>query len=204
MTNAIMTLRPPRYASHPAHARLRMCQRIWDDLDDTYLAAVLRAGVLFDWIPGMDPTTPDPLFSGLPTYTSVDLHQHLALCPEIKKVMDIGELKCVQPEDVKCVSGMINVPKKRDTKNPQESWGPCTNLRNVNAFIRTTFFRLPTLLELALLLYFGAWACKVDLKSAYFRCPIYSSDRAWLTLKHQGECNQWQAFPFGRPANGSA
>ena len=67
MTNAISMLRPPRYASYPANERLRLWQRMWDDLEDTYISAVVRDGLLFDWIPGMDPFTPDPLFSPRPT-----------------------------------------------------------------------------------------------------------------------------------------
>ena len=56
------------------------------------------------------------------------------------------------------------------------------NLRKVNAFIRTTYFRLPTLLEFASLLYSGACAFTVDLRSVYFHCPISSRNRAWLTI----------------------
>ena len=52
------------------HVTRAMCERVWHDLDDTYLLAVVHDGLLFDRTAGMDPITPDPLFS----------HIHLRIC----------------------------------------------------------------------------------------------------------------------------
>ena len=90
------------------------------------------------------------------------------------KALKAGALRRAQAEDVKCVSGMFNVPKKPDEAHPEGSWRLFTNLRNVNAFIKTTHFRLPTLLELAPLLYTGAWVCQLDLKKCPFSLPDFS------------------------------
>ena len=92
---------------------------------------------------------------------------------------------------------MFNVPKTPDEANPQGLWRPCTNLKNINAFICTNYFRLRTLMELTPYLRTGLWATKVDLKSAYFYCPISSRDRLWLSVQHQQEFFQWQSLPFG-------
>ena len=67
MTNAMSKPRTPHFATFPTHECLRLCQRMWDDLQDSCVLAVVRDGLLFDWIPGMDSVNPD-LLSWLDVY----------------------------------------------------------------------------------------------------------------------------------------
>ena len=87
-------------AGYRALEWLRMWQRVWHNLDGTYILAVVHDGLLFDRTAGMDPVTPDPSFSPRPRYTCQDLHQNLALCSEKKKAIGLGALKCVKLEKV--------------------------------------------------------------------------------------------------------
>ena len=81
--------------------------------------------------------------------------------------------------------------------NPQGSNRPCTNLKSVNRFVSVTYFTLAGLREISPYLRSDYYACKVYLKSAYFRRPVSTQDAAWLVFRFSGQLYKWTCLSFG-------
>ena len=67
----------------------------------------------------------------------------------------------------------------------------------MNQFVQTTYFRLVTLWGILPFLRPGQYACKIDLKSAYFHMGIHPRDRPYLGVYVDGEFYRWCVLPFG-------
>ena len=185
--------------SVPPHKRVQAAWREWEALGDSYVARIARNGLQFDWIPGFDPLHPDDNYRpfSLSPYARDDLDDDEVLQREIDKLILAGHVSEIEPEDAKCVTSIFLVEKKPDPENPQGSSRPCTNLKLVNRFIHVTYFSLPTLREILPYLKKGYYACKLDLKSAYFHMPIAKRDAPWLAFRHRGRVFKWDCLPFG-------
>ena len=88
-------------------------------------------------------------------------------------------------KDVKCCSSIFAIPKK-----DSPHWRLITNLSNVNAFLQTTYFTLPTWKDIFPFLQKGMWACKVDIKGAYNHWPLHPRDKPYLTFSLDGKVYQ--------------
>ena len=102
-------------------------------------------------------------------------------------------LLTVQPiKNVKCCSSIFAIPKKE----PGE-WRLITNLKNLNEFLNTTYFTLPTLSDVAPMLHKGMWATKVDIKGAYNHLPLAPRDKPYLNFYFEGQYYRHESLPFG-------
>ena len=70
------------------------------------------------------------------------------------------------------------------------------NLKPVNLSINVTYFSLPMLREILPCLKKGYYACKLDLKLAYFHMPIAKRDAPWLAFRQRGRVCRWDCLPF--------
>ena len=108
-----------------------------------------------------------------------------------------GHVSEIEPDDANCVTSLSLVEKKPDPENPQGSSRPCTNLKPVIRLMHVTYFSLPKLREILPYLKKGYYACKLDLKSAYFHMPIAKRDAPRLAFRHRGRVFRWDCLPFG-------
>ena len=185
--------------SIPPYKRLQAAWREWDALGDSYVSRVVQNGLLFDWVPGFDPLHPEDNyrpFSLAPHARDIS-DDDVVLRREVDKLVLAGHVSEIEPEEAKCVTSIFLVDKKPDLENPEGSSRPCTNLKPVNRLIHVTYFTLPTVREILPYLKKGYYACKLDLKSAYFHMPIAEKDASWLCFRHGGRVFRWNCLPFG-------
>ena len=102
----------------------------------------------------------------------------------------------VSSSDVHCCSGMFAADKVTDEAHPEGGCRPITNLKRVNEFIKTNYFRLVTLWGILPFLKRGQFACKIDPKSAYFHMGIRIHDRPYLGVFVNGRFYRWFVLPF--------
>jgi hypothetical protein len=72
-----------------------------------------------------------------------------------------------------------------------------TDCRELNQFMSTQKFALDNIQQIVPGLSKGQWACKVDLKDAYFHLPIHHSLKPFLRLKVGEQVWEFQAGCFG-------
>ena len=139
------------------HLRVQKAAHHWHLFQDTYVSRVVSEGLKLDWIDGFNPEWPDPTFC--PVWEYPKERQP----PEVQNIIHQwllqGLLTEIPWENVKCCSSIFAIPKK-----DSPDWRLITNLSNLNAFLQTTYFTLPTWKDIAPLLHKGMWACKVDIK----------------------------------------
>ena len=104
---------------------------------------------------------------------------HPELGPEtaslVQDWLDSGVIKWVPIHEVACASSIFPIGK-RDTTELRL----ITNLRNINPFLVTTPFQLPTLREILPYLRPGMWASSIDIKSAYLHYPICARQKVFM------------------------
>ena len=174
--------------SFPPCKRLQAAWRESDALEDSYISRVVQIGLLFDWVPGFDPLHPEDNyrpFSLAPHAPDIS-DDYVVLRQEVDKLVLAGHVSEIESEEAKCSTSIFLVDKKPDPETPEGSSRPCTNLKPVNRFIHVTYFTLPTLREILPYLKKGYYACKLDLKSAYFHMPIAERDASWLCFRYRG------------------
>ena len=185
---------PPIHPHMPLYLRYRAQLHEWETLKDTYAASVIRNGLQLDWVDGFDPDRPTDDFRPRSSHAEVT-------DPElVKHVLDAVQQGCmerVERKDIKCCASMFAVDKASDEAHPEGGRRPITNLKNVNQFVQTTYFRLVTLWGILPFLRAGQYACKIDLKSAYFHMGIHPRDRPYLGVYVDGEFYRWCVLPFG-------
>ena len=71
------------------------------------------------------------------------------------------------------------------------------NLRNVNMWVRTEHFALPTLWRVVPYLRKGQWGCVINLKGAYNHLPLAGETKRWLGVRNGEIWYQCQSLPFG-------
>ena len=95
-----------------------------------------------------------------------------------------GHLKKVSPADVKCVSETFAIPKKHGPG--EETHRLIINLQNVNAWIQTEHFQLPSLQKILPYLRKGLWGVVVDLKAAYTHMPLSLKVKPFVAVHLDG------------------
>ena len=189
-TRRPVTVPEVAYPYLPSHSRVQASLSEWKRFRDAYVSQVIQHGLYLDWVEGFNPSRPDPAFSPRPMFCNAVLPPEVDVL--VEEMVHDGTVLEISPEEAHCQSSIFAVPKK-DT----DSWRLITNLRNINDFLVTTPFKLPTLQQILPFVRQGMWGAKVDLKSAYTHLPISERDKPWLVFQHQGKFYQHQALPFG-------
>ena len=144
---------------------------------------MIRNGLQLDWVDGFDPDRPTDDFRPRSSHAEVT-------DPElVKHVLDAVQQGCterVERKDIKCCASMFAVDKASDEAHPEGGRRPITNLKNVDQFVQTTYFRLVTLWGILPFLRPGQYACKIDLKSAYFHMGSKGHQKSRKQRKQTG------------------
>lgn len=174
----------------PPHQRVLCAADNWQKLGDSYVANVAKSGLRLDWLEGFCPENPHPLFRPA-WWVSSPL-----LPPQVGEIVEDwlrqGVITEIESTAAKSCSSIFVIPKKGS-----DDFRLITNLKNVNAFLSTTPFRLPTLQSILPFLSKGMYACKIDLKNAYLHWPISERDKKFLVFEYQGRYFQHESLPFG-------
>ena len=168
----------------PAWCRLQACSQTGASLGDQYAAQVVDQGLRLPW------SSLDPQSTPLWTFNQNDLPPQVGVL--ISEALREGVTSEIPFDQVKCLSQIFAIPKKEPGK-----WRLITNLRNLNPYLKTTYFQLPTLQKIKPFLQKGMWAAKIDLKAAYNHLPIHPEDRPWLCINYGDKFYKHNALPFG-------
>lgn len=174
----------------PPQKRVLQAAASWASLGDTYISRVVTEGLKLDWVEGFDPLNPVRSFS--PRWEYPQDNQPEAVKDIIAKWLKGGIITVIPPHHVKSCSSIFAIPKKES-----QEWRLITNLKNLNEFIETTYFRLPTLKDIAPFIKPGMWGTKVDIKGAYNHWPIHPRDKPYLVFYYDGVYYQHETLPFG-------
>jgi hypothetical protein len=181
---------PVRFAGLPPHTRVLKCAPAWSQLGDRYVAQVADQGLKLDWIDGFDPYNISEAFR--PKWCVTQPRLAAQAENTIKQWLLEGIITEIDAGEAKSCSSIFTIPKRNS-----DEVRLITNLKNVNAFLKTTYFKLPTLQKIAPLLQTNMWATSIDLKSAYHHWPIHPRDKPFLVFEFFGRFYQHQSLPFG-------
>ena len=181
---------PLIHACLPPHLRVQKALPEWKKLGDQYVSQVVEGGLKLDWIEEFDPENPSAEFA--PPWKYPQPEQPPAVAKIIQTWVTQGLLTVQPVKNVKCCSSIFAIPKKE-----QDEWRLITNLKNLNEFLQTTHFSLPTLKDILPFLHKGMWACKVDIKGAYNHLPIAPRDKPYLNFCYEGQYYRHESLPFG-------
>ena len=78
-----------------------------------------------------------------------------------------------------------------------DTWHVITNLRQLNRHLRLKHFSLDTWLSIFPMHRKNQYACKVDLKDAYFYVPLSNELQRFVRVRFGDEVFQFLAMPFG-------
>ena len=82
-------------------------------------------------------------------------------------------------------------------KRDSDKWRFITNLRQLNRHLRLKRFSLDTWRSTFPMLRKNQYACKVDLKHAYFHVPLSNELQRYVCVRFGDEVFQFLAMPFG-------
>ena len=182
---------PPLPNAHlPAHLRVQSCLQEWSGLGDRYVTKVVRHGLRLDWAQDFDGEGRAPA----PTYEN-SMTRCLHVRRLLKSAAKEGTLMEVAEDQLKCVSAPFAIDKKHAPG--KESKRLILNLRNVNMWVRTKHFALPSLWRILPYLRKGQWACVIDLKGAYNHLPFADDAKQWMGVRNGSTLYQCQSLPFG-------
>jgi hypothetical protein len=132
------TLPQVSFAGLPPHTRILKSAPQWAKLGDKYVAQVAAQGLKLDWIDGFDPYNISEAFRPKWCVTQPRLAPQAE--NTIKQWLLEGIVTEIDAAEAKSCSSIFTIPK-RDSDEVRL----ITNLKNVNAFLKTTYFKLPTL-----------------------------------------------------------
>ena len=92
---------------------------------------------------------------------------------------------------------LFEVPWFVIPKGDSDKWRFITNLRQLNRHLRLKRFSLDTWRSNFPMLRKNQYACKVDLKDAYFHVPLSSELQRYVCVRFGDEVFQFLAMPFG-------
>ena len=166
--------------SYPPHARLRACEQAWVELEDAYAVNVIRQGLKLSWVPDLDPENPTEGFRFKWGRNPPDLPDVVESL--IGDMLKTGSVVLVNKSFLKACSSIFAIPKAGSDK-----WRLITNLRNINEFLVTETFKLPSLNNISTYLIPGWWAGKIDLTNAYGHLPISERDIPYMGFRFKDQ-----------------
>ena len=119
-------------------------------------------------------------------------------CPHVRQLLaavaEDGTLAVFLMDHLRCVSAPFAIDKKDAPKEEEKRL--ILNLRNVNMWVPTEHFALPTLGGLLPYLRKGQWACVIDLKGAYIHLPLAEGSKRWLGVRNGYVWYQCPSLPL--------
>lgn len=114
-----------------------------------------------------------------------------AIQEEVTQLLQKGAIEPVAGQPLGFYSTMFLVPKPDGTNRP------IINLRRLNAYVDCPSFKMDNIATVRSALVKDMWACRLDLKDAYFHIAIHPKSRHLLRFCVGRQCYQFKALPFG-------
>ena len=185
--------------SLPHPLRLKAHLEWWQVNSTREVLNLIQDGVAAPWAPGCGPN--------LPRHCAVrSLHQEQLVLDLLQEYLAIGavvELVCPQslsvPQfldqwGVRHLVPWFVISKAEGTSQKHRL---ITDCRKVNRFLQAPHFKMDHWGQIFPFVRRGMWACKVDLKHAYFHLPLAKNLQEYLVLQVKDRFFQFQAAPFG-------
>ena len=119
----------------------------------------MRYGLRLDWVPDFNRELQAPVA----TYKNLSTH-----CPHVRRLLraaaEEGTLAVVSVDQLRCVLAPFAIDKKHAPREEEKRL--ILNLQNVNMWVRTEHFALPTLGTVLPYLRNAQLACVINLKGA--------------------------------------
>ena len=127
--------------------------------------------------------------------TSTEIPQEILDIQDILRDYSlVGAIKKVQPLGTKHLVPWFIINKWEGEKLKKRLILDC---REINAYFRTTPFKLDHIQSIMPYLQKGQWAVKIDLKDAYFHLPVHPLLRPYLRFQVEKDIWEFQASCFG-------
>jgi hypothetical protein len=185
--------------SLPHPLRLKAHLEWWQVNSTREVLNLIQDGVAAPWAPGCGPN--------LPRHCAVrSLHQEQLVLDLLQEYLAIGavvELVCPQslsvPQfldqwGVRHLVPWFVISKAEGTSQKHRL---ITDCRKVNRLLQAPHFKMDHWGQNFPFVRRGMWACKVDLKHAYFHLPLAKNLQEYLVLQVKDRFFQFQAAPFG-------
>jgi hypothetical protein len=114
-----------------------------------------------------------------------------ALEEEINVLLDKQVVERIEHPSLAFWSRIFLVPK------PDGRWRVILNLKPLNAYLKTSSFKMETVQRIAPLLRRGWWATSIDLTDAYYHVPIHPDFRHLFQFHYRETAYKYRAMPFG-------
>lgn len=137
-------------AGLPPHLRVMAAAKYWQELGDKYVGSIAQHGLLLSWVEGFNPLNFSEEFCPRWCQTKHPLPYETGRV--VQQWLDSGVIQEISSNEALCCSPIFTIEKKGS-----EELRLITNLKNVNAFLQTTHFHLPTLQTITPLLTKGMW-----------------------------------------------
>ena len=134
-----------------------------------------------------------PPFNGVLHTSPPNAAQAQVLDAELEQMLSKGAVELVPAHQRECgyYSRYFLVPKKGG------DFRPILNLKPFNKYVEKVQFKMlrtPTLLSMVKQ---ADWLSSIDLKDAFFHCPVVDGHRKYLRFCYRGQCYQFTCLPFG-------
>ena len=113
------------------------------------------------------------------------------LSTAVEDMLEAGAIYKTERKDV-VLSSIYTVVKKGTDKRR-----PVINLRWVNTHINTQHFKMTTMRDVKAAMTQGCYMAKIDLKDAFWQCPVDPRDQRFLSFRWKGVNYSFRCLPFG-------
>ena len=99
---------------------------------------------------------------------------------EITQMLEMGVIETARPSARSFLSGVF-LRRKKDNTNRV-----ILNLKKLNTYVVSRHFKMEHLETALALVDEGCYMASIDLRHAYYSCPVKSRDRDFLQFKFEG------------------
>lgn len=134
-----------------------------------------------------------PIQKTIPYQRICDKKQEMIIDLEIQKLLELGVLIEVQPDDYQFISPIFTVPKK-DNKNEHRM---ILNLKQLNEYIEPHHFKMETFESALKLVKQNCYFASIDLRHAYYSIHMAEEDQKYLRFIWKEKIFQYTCLPNG-------
>ena len=126
-----------------------------------------------------------------PSVTNLSEGEATEMRNEITQMLEMGVIETARPSARSFPSGVF-LRRKKDNTNRV-----ILNLKKLNTYVVSRHFKMEHLETALALVDEGCYMASIDLRHAYYSCPVKSRDRDFLQFKFEGVRYRYRVMPNG-------